>query len=218
VFEKHRAKQAQQRYEQALGAWQSELDAYEELLALAQSDSGIESSELMLQPDEHLIGEVTGASLIEDRRGRGTYQGASHGVSIPIGSIGGRSVRYRVGATRGHYVQGAPVPTSIDVGTVFVTNKRIVFEGPKQTRECAFSKLLGVEHDDAEGSSVFSVSNRQKPTTIHYGSAVAGWFDARVDIALAQFRGTTDALLAQLRDDISTIEQSKPQPPPTGPP
>jgi hypothetical protein len=33
---------------------------------------------------------------------------------------------------------------------VFITNKRVVFEGAKQTRECVFTKLVGVQHGDGE--------------------------------------------------------------------
>jgi hypothetical protein len=150
---------------------------------------------------------------VEDRRGRGTYTGGSHGVSIPVGSIGGRSVRYRVGATRGHYVQGDPTPTAIDSGNVFITNKRVIFQGAKQTRECLFSKLIGVEHDDQEGSTVISVSNRQKPTTLHYGPKIAGWFDFRTDFALAQFKGTVPQLILQLQTELASIEQAKPTKP-----
>jgi len=62
---------------------------------------------------------------------------------------------------RGHYVSGAPTPTAIDNGTVYVTNQRVIFQGSKQTRECKFAKLLGVQHDDVEGSTTLSVSNRQ---------------------------------------------------------
>ncbi len=92
-------------------------------------------------------------------------------------------MRYRVGATRGHYVQGTPHPTAIDTGTVFVTNHRVIFQGANQTRECTFDKLLGVQHSDEDGITVLSVSNRQKPTTIHYGPRIAGWFDFRLDLA-----------------------------------
>ena len=42
-------------------------------------------------------------------------------------------------------IWGAPTPTAIDTGTVFITNKRVVFEGPRQTRECDFAKLIGVQ-------------------------------------------------------------------------
>jgi hypothetical protein len=70
-------------------------------------------------------------------------------------------VRYRVGASRGHYVRGAPAPTAIDTGTAFITNKRVIFEGSRQTRECNFTKLIGVQHDDAVGATTLSVSNRE---------------------------------------------------------
>jgi hypothetical protein len=126
----------------------------------------------MLKSGETLFCKVTNVSLVEERRGKGHYQGGSTGFSIPVGSVGGRSVRYRIGASRGHYVQGAPSPTAIDTGTMFVTNQRVVFRGTKQTRECAFAKLIGFQHS-VDGSTTFSVSNRQKPTTIHYGPSIS---------------------------------------------
>jgi hypothetical protein len=167
----------------------------------------------MLGTGEHVVAKVTSASLVEARRGRGTYSGGSHGVSIPVGSLGGRSVRYRVGQTRGHYVQGEPVPTAIDSGNVFITNKRVIFQGAKQTRECLFSKLIGVEHDDESGTTVLSVSNREKPTTIHYGPTIAGWFDFRMDFALAQFKGTVPELIERLQTELTGIEKAKPEEP-----
>jgi hypothetical protein len=58
--------------------------------------------------------------------------------------------------------------------------------------------------------TVISVSNRQKPTTIHYGPGIAGWFDFRMDFALAQFKGTVDELVQSLQSELAGIEQSKP--------
>jgi hypothetical protein len=101
----------------------------------------------MLGNDERVFLQVAPVALIEDRVRGGHYEGRSQGVSIPIGSIGGHAVRYHVGANKGHYVQGAPTPTAIDQGTVLITNKRVVFEGAKQTRECLFTKLIGFQHD-----------------------------------------------------------------------
>ena len=95
-------------------------------------------------------------------------------------------------------------------GTCFITNQRIIFQGAKQTRECLFAKLIGIEHDDQTGTTVISVSSREKPTTIHYGSKIAWWFDFRVDLALAQFKGTVAELVAQLQHDLSVVEQSRP--------
>jgi hypothetical protein len=105
----------------------------------------------MLTAGEAVFYKVTGCSLVEDRAGKGHYEGRSQGVSIPVGSIGGRSVRYRAGASKGHYVQGKPVSTAVDTGTVYITSRRVIFAGSRQTRECAFTKLVGFHHDDHAG-------------------------------------------------------------------
>ncbi len=212
-FEARRAKKAAQQYQASLESWQVARDACAANLELAKTFNGDErSATLLLKPGEALFATVTGAGLIEDRRGRGEWQGRSSGVSIPIGSIGGRSVRYHTGGTRGHYVQGAPIPTAIDVGTLFVTNRRAVFQGSKQTRECLFDKLVGFQHT-ADGSTIFSVSNRQKATTVHYGPQLSGWFDLRLDLALAHYRNDLPTLIAQLESDLAAVEASKPSPP-----
>jgi len=148
VFEKHREKKAAEEYQEALAQWKQQRDGYAHFLEVATGFSGSASTEIMLGKGEALFYKVTGAALIEERRGAGHFQAGSSGVSIPIGSIHGRSVRYRVGTTRGHYVQGAPTLTAIDSGTVFITNRRVIFQGAKQTRECLFAKLIGFQHAD----------------------------------------------------------------------
>lgn len=214
MFEKHKAKRVQHEYEEALAQWQALRDSYANLLDTAEHYDGEVDSGLMLKGGEAVFAKVTNASLVEDRRGPGHWQGGSTGVSIPIGSVGGHSVRYRVGATRGHYVQGQPAPTAIDTGTVYITNRRVVFEGGRQTRECLFDKMIGFEHDDKAGTTVISVSNRQKPTTIHYGPTVAGWFDFRMDLALAHYRNEIPTLVANLQRKLAELDQQKPSPPP----
>jgi hypothetical protein len=96
----------------------------------------------------------------------------------------------------------------VDTGTVYITNKRVIFTGAKQTRECLFSKLIAFDHDDAEGSTTLSVSNRQKPTTIHYGAALSASFDFRLD--LAHFRGTVADLVKQLQADLAQLDADRP--------
>jgi hypothetical protein len=210
MFEKHKAKEAEKHYEKQLAEWQQLHDSTGHLLQLAQSFNGdATASGLLLKPSEALFATVTNVGLVEDRRGAGHWEGHSSGVSIPIGSLGGHSVRYRVGASRGHYVQGNPVATAVDTGTVFITNQRVVFQGARQTRECLFSKLVGYQHEP-DGSTVFSVSNRQKPTVVHYGTKIASWFDFRVELALAHYRGTVAQLVDQLGSQLAQIEQSKP--------
>ncbi|MDQ2727964.1 MAG: hypothetical protein M3Y91_08920 [Actinomycetota bacterium] len=210
MFEEHRQKKAQHAYTAALAHWQAQRDSYANLLQTVQTFGGQATPEIMLRSGEAQFYKVTGAGLIEERRGKGQYQGHSTGVSIPIGSIGGRSVRYRVGANRGHYVQGAPVATVIDTGTVYVTNRRVIFAGGRQTRECDFAKLIGFTHDDAEGSTTFSVSNRHKPTTVHYGHELSGPFDFRLDLALANYRGTVPQLAGNLAEELAGIDAHRP--------
>ena len=108
-----RERHAEKKQARALEAWRRERDEASELLHIAEDFQGEDTSDLLLGKDEKLFLRVTNSSLIEERRGQGHYEGRSSGLSIPIGSIGGRSIRYRVGSSRGHYVQGVPTPTPI---------------------------------------------------------------------------------------------------------
>ena len=210
MFDKHREHKAEEAAREAATQWQQQRDGYAELLNLAQTFDGVSATDLMLGRSEAVFYKVTGAALVEPSRGVGTYQGHSSGFSIPVGSIGGHSVRYRVGASKGHYVAGAPVATAIDTGTVHITNRRVVFQGATQTRECAYAKLIGFQHDSAQGTTVLSVSNRQKPTTIHYGHALSADFEFRLDLGLAHFHGTVDQLVASLQHELTEIDGHRP--------
>jgi hypothetical protein len=200
-------------YESQLSQWQEQRDECAERLELAKTYEGQTTSALMLKRGEAVFASISDAALVEDRRGPGQWQGRSSGFSIPVASLGGHSVRYRVGSSRGHFVTGAPVATAIDMGTLFVTNQRVVFQGLKQTRECRFDKMVGFQHT-ADGSTVFSVSNRQKPTAIHYGADLSDWFELRLEVALAHYRGELPALVSQLEADLAAVDASKPASPP----
>jgi len=210
VFEDHKAKKAAEAHERALADWQAQRDGCAHLLDVAEHFEGTGADSLLLGPGETVFLTVTECSLIEERRGAGHYAGHSQGVSIPVARVGGRSIRYRVGVNKGHYVQGTPAPTAIDTGTVFITNKRVIFQGTRQTRECAFAKLIGFEGDDAAGSTTFSVSNRQKPTTVHYGPDLSDDFDFRLDLALAHFRGDVGPVVTQLQDELAELDARRP--------
>jgi hypothetical protein len=210
MFDKHREHKAEEADREAALLWQQQRDGYALLVHLAETFDGVGATDLVLSPSETVFYKVTGAALVEPRRGAGTYTGHSAGISIPVGSLGGHSVRYRVGANKGHYVAGAPVATAIDTGTVHITNRRVVFQGASQTRECAYVKLIGFQHDSAEGTTVLSVSNRQRPTTIHYGPRLSADFEFRLDLALAHFHGAVDQLLASLRHELTEIDGRRP--------
>jgi hypothetical protein len=80
------------------------------MLDTARTYAGTGSDELLLADGESLFFTVEGAGLIEERRGPGHWEGGSQGVSVPVASLGGRTVRYRVGASRGHWVRAPRRP------------------------------------------------------------------------------------------------------------
>ncbi|HVN50323.1 MAG TPA: hypothetical protein VMT43_02765, partial [Acidimicrobiales bacterium] len=146
MFEKHHAKRLAEAYAADLDRWQAERDDLAQQLEMARDFAGDSSGQgLVLKRGESLFATVTSTGLIEERRQGGHWQGGSQGVSIPVGSLGGHAIRYHVGATRGHYVQGTPVPTAVDRGTLYLTDQRVVFTGSAHTRECRFDKLLSCE-------------------------------------------------------------------------
>jgi hypothetical protein len=210
VFEHHRDKQAAEAREVARRDWQVRHDAYLALIATAREFAGTTADGLLLGTGEALFLQVTDTELVEQRRGRGTYTGHSQGISVPVARVGGRQIRYRVGASKGHYVQGELAPTAVDTGTTYITSARVVFRGAGQTRECTFAKLLGVDHDAGSGTTTLSVSNRSTPTTIHYGPACAAAFEFRLDLALAHYRDTVDEFVAGLESDLAAIDAARP--------
>jgi hypothetical protein len=60
----------------------------------------------------------------------------------------------------GHFVLGKEAPTPVDTGVATITNQRIVFQGPLQTREWDYAKLLGYQHFDSPPWTAIQVSNR----------------------------------------------------------
>ena len=207
--EARKAARAQEERQAALDVWAHHLEEVQDLLAIASGNSAVSDVAVMLKHGEVAVAQATNISLIEDRRGAGQWQGASQGVSFPIGKIAGRSIRYRVGSTRGHYVRGAPVATAVDVGTMTITNQRIVYQGSKKTSESTFAKLLGIQH--APGSITISVSNRQKPSVLYFGSDHDDWVSNHLSIALALYNGEAETVKAQLQSQIVELQAQKPK-------
>ena len=208
----HEAATAQHTFDEHLAAWQREHDAEAALIDAAMSPGTIADG-LVLHKGELAVGTLTNCGLVEERRGQGHYEGGSQGFSIPIGSLGGRTVRYHVAAQRGHFEQGPMAPSVIATGTMFITDQRIVFTGPTQTRECTFTKLVALNRDDQTGTLTIAVSNRQKPTVITYGASVAGWVGFTVDLALSRWRGDDGQFIESLKASLAEIDARRPTPP-----
>jgi hypothetical protein len=217
------ARKAQASYEQEFSEWTAVEQNLTESLNEAKTFNGLKAEEaeglvLQLKSDELVFLTAGGAALVEPRRGPGTYKGGYQGFSFPIGDTG---IRYRIGGSRGHFVQGEEAPTPVDTGVATITNQRIVFQGPLQTREWDYSKLLGYQHFDSPPWTALQVSNRQKTSGILYDHASAQQVQFRLALALAHFNHRVDELVDQLESDRTrhaSARPTPPKPPPSGMP
>jgi hypothetical protein len=211
---RHVAEVAEDHYTTAAAQWQEADANLRALLQVAHAFNGQSSSDnpnlpLVLRRNERAFFTLSGAGLVESRRGAGHYVGGYSGFSFRIA----KGVRYHVGATRGHYEAGAEQPTVIDTGTATVTDQRVVFQGAKQTREWAFAKLLGYQHFDAPPWTAIQVSNRQKTSGVLCDAATAGNFQFRLALALAHFRGEVPTVVGQLEAQLRDHAASRPTQP-----
>jgi hypothetical protein len=203
------AQQRAQAQAAEVAAWQAEDDEVRHFLDEARTNQGVDDGfGLVLKRNERTFQVLEGPSLIEPRRLPGHWEGRSQGFSIPITS----GVRYRVGSTKGQYVQGNETPTPIDTGTVTITNQRVVFQGTKATREWAFTKVLGVQHvDDPKWPwTAIQVSNRQKTSGFTYPAELAGPVRFRLDLALAHFHGEVEDFIADIEEQVAEHELERP--------
>jgi hypothetical protein len=206
---------------QRLAVWQAEDDRLAKLVELAHDFRGLTAQEvervpIALKTGERIYAIITGATLVEPRSDGGHWQGRSSGVSIRV--PGTRSMRYRVGATKGHYVRDAETPTAIDQGTAVVTDRRVAFAGAQHAREWLWAKCLGVQHQPDAAWTAIAVSNRQKTSGLSYGTVEAEEVRFRLDLAYAVATGEIDDLAAGLdaeRAEHAIHQPGAPLPPPS---
>lgn len=193
----------------ALHAWQAEQDELEAQLELVTTYQGQAAQGVIMQPGEAAFAQIGSCALLGEVKERGHFVAGSQGLSIPIGSIGGRAVRYRVGATRGHYEPGEVHVGGIDEGQLVITDQRILFLGAKKTIECKLAKVVSAVVDD-EGVITVAVSNRQSPMSVAVGSPIADWLRLRLDLAVARFQGQGEQLAEQVRGQLAAHQASRP--------
>jgi len=207
LFDRHRERQ----HEHEVTAWAERRNQAALFLDQAQNWHGepaatADVGSIVLRGKESVYLVLEGAGLIEARHGPGHYSGGSQGVSFHIA----KGVNYRLGAQRGTFVSGPEESTLIDTGVVVVTSDRVVFAGAKQTREWAFAKLVGFTHSIDSPWTAVQVSNRQKTSGFSYTSAVAETVHFRLELAIANFNGTTERIVADLQRQLSEVTQAQP--------
>jgi hypothetical protein len=175
--------------------------------AAAGSFPAIEAS-IPLRRGEHVLYSLDGAGLIESRRGPGHWQGGSQAISVHV--PGTRSMRYRVGGTRGTFVAGDENPTLIDTGLLGITDHRAVFVGAQQTREWAWSKLVGFHDDQVAAWTGIAVSNRQKISGVSYPPAQAARVRFALELGVAIANGTVTDLVRDLGAERAEWAKQRP--------
>jgi hypothetical protein len=195
----------------ALERWQERDNELRAMLLLARSFRGAgqeaEGVSVNLKKGERVYLIGPGAALIEPRRQRGHYQGGYSGFSFRVM----KGVSYRVGGMRGTNLPGPETPTAIDSGTVTITNQRVVFMGTKQTREWAYSKLIGIEHHSDQPWTALAVSNRQKVSGILYDWESADTVRFKLSLALAVFNEAADQLIKDIEREFAQHSVQRPQ-------
>ena len=211
---RRRYQAAEAAFERAESAWNAEAVTLQRELEIASNPTALATSANVTVPIVVHKGEVVllvaaGATLVEPKRLPGQWIGGYSGMSFRVM----KGVRYHVGGTRGTYIQGAEVPQPIALGTVTITDRRVVFQSDKQAREWAFGKLLGYQHDPANPITYLQVSNRQKVSGVGYDAEHARVFQFRLGLGLAMFQEQVPDLVAQVQREIAEHDADKPTPP-----
>lgn len=188
--------------------WQVKVSQMESVIQIARdARPDTTTTDIVLKAGEQHWLTMTGG-LVDEVAATRTWVSGSRGVSVPIGKIGGSSIRYYAGSSKGHSVQAPPHDAIIDSGRIVITDQRVVFVGMKQTRECRFSRMVSYDHAGV-GNTVISVSNRQKPTRLHYDDS--NIFQIYFEFAIAAFKGETPDVVEQLQGAIDTLRQQEPR-------
>jgi hypothetical protein len=142
----------------------------------------------------------------EAGRGAGSFQGSSQGFSIPV--VAG--IRYRVGATRGTFVSGDPIQKYSEVGDVFLTTQRVMFNGMFNTKEWAFSKWNGAATSVEEDDFIFHVSNRQKTSGVLFSRSDGREFNRFLACAIMAAEDGIPHTLQEIAKNRKELEEDKP--------
>jgi hypothetical protein len=200
--EKHAAKELIKE----VAVWQADQDLADEVATLARAtQQGLTTLPGLLLKAGDLPFWSAAAALIEPRVQQGHYVGKSTGVSLHVA----KGVNYRVGGMRGHYVPGPEVQTPVDHGQVFVTSRRVVFEGGQTTHEWLFAKLIGADATSDDHAVLLHVSNRQKVSGLVLGK-LGPRFQAYLALGVAAGRDGGAAVAQQWSEAAEAHRRQKP--------
>ncbi|MEI6477161.1 MAG: hypothetical protein WCO27_05510 [Actinomycetes bacterium] len=203
------AKEAKATYEHKHMRWEQDSGIFKKIneafTIASQGKDAVENS-LVNKPGECVLWHGQG-SFHEAGKTPGHYEGSSQGVSIPI--VGG--IRYRVGAMRGTFVPGDEVQINKDLGDVYITTERLLFNGLTNSKEWAFDKWTGAISDSTESNYLFHVSNRQKTSGITFDAETGREFNRFLAQALHCAEDGISAVLAELKTVSKELVEKEPK-------
>lgn len=201
-------KQAWATYELDYSDWQRDIEIFKKINSAFDSVAKGEDvvRNLTMQKNGEIVLWRGQGQFHEAGRGAGSYQGSSQGFSIPI--VAG--IRYRVGATRGTFVSGDPIQKYAEVGDVFLTTNRLLFNGMYNTKEWLFSKWNGASCSADETDYIFNVSNRQKTSGILFSDQDGREFNRFLASALMAAESGIAQTRTTLAKDVKELMEDKP--------
>ena len=142
---------------------------------------------------------LDGAHLIEPRPTGGRFVGGTPGVWVTL--AGG--LRCEVGRTGGTFVPGTDQPTSVDVGGLVVTDRRVVLCGTAEQREWLFANVVAVHHDPDAPWTARCVSDPATISGFSYGHADVPLVRFRLMLVMAVHAGSLTELRGELEAAIA---------------
>ena len=93
---------------------------------------------------------------------------------------------------------GGHSPTIVDEGRAAMTNKRIIFTSPRQSREWVLADLIDIDHAADGRWTALNATGRQMTSGLGYPATAAEDVRFRIRLALADFQGAREALAVSL--------------------
>lgn len=201
-------------YKKDFADWQTDIATFKKIAAafeLAAKGEDAASNLAIQKKGEFVLWRGQG-QFHEAGRSAGQFRATSQGFSIPV--VAG--IRYRVGATRGTYTSGDPIQAYAEVGDVFLTTQRVMFNGMFNTKEWAFSKWNGAATSADEDDFIFHVSNRQKTSGVLFSRSDGREFNRFLASAILAAEDGIPSALKEIAKSLRELEEDKPAHPSLG--
>jgi hypothetical protein len=209
LFGDPKGKKAKREVERLHKEWSEDvatLAKIKEAFIAVQAGEDSESHNIINKAGENVIWAGIG-QYHEAGRTAGQYVGTSQGLSIPIGA----GVRYRVGAQRGTFVPGEEVQIYKDIGNVFLTTDRLIFNGTTNTAEWKFDKWMGAGASPDGADFIFHVSNRKKSSGILFEKDVGEEFNRFLAFALIHVNDGIERVMKEIAGLEKRIPTEEPK-------